>query len=81
MMRWLPLAAGGGAGVMGGIAGMPWGAQLALGLTGLAVYLGQQYLQYRLGSKALDLADRPGVPEIMATLAGRPCRVRRRHAR
>jgi hypothetical protein len=30
----------GGMGVVGGISGMPWGAQLALGSMGLATYLG-----------------------------------------
>ena len=81
MMRWLPIAATGGIGALAGIVGMPWAAQVALSSMDLATYFGQHYLQYRLASKALDKADRRGVPEIMLALTGQPHRRRQRRRR
>jgi hypothetical protein len=51
---------------------MPWGAQLVLGLGGLAVYVVQSYWHYRLASKALDRALRPGVPDVVRALVSEP---------
>lgn len=70
MMRWIPLVAGGGASLLGNVAGMPWGAQLVLGLTGLAVCFGRLYLRYRLGCKALERANEPGGPGALTHEGG-----------